>query len=40
MVEYALLIIAVMFLAATAYVRLGKSTRQNADNATEELMGR
>lgn len=40
MVEYALLIIAIMFLAAVAYRRLGRSARQNADNATEQLMGR
>lgn len=40
MVEYALLIIAIMFLAAVAYRQLGKSTRRNADDATERLMDR
>jgi Flp pilus assembly pilin Flp len=38
MVEYALLIIAVMLLAAAGYRALGKTVRMNADNATEELM--
>jgi Flp pilus assembly pilin Flp len=38
MVEYALLVIAVMLLAAAGYRALGKTVRMNADNATEELM--
>ncbi|WP_146650974.1 Flp family type IVb pilin [Labilithrix luteola] len=38
MVEYALLIIAIMVLAAAAYRSLGKSVRKNGDKATEELM--
>ena len=40
MVEYALLIIAIMFLAAVAYRNLGKSARKNADESTAELMKR
>lgn len=40
MVEYALLIIAIMFLAAIAYKNLGKSTRKNADVASGELLTR
>ncbi len=40
MVEYALLIIAIMFLAAIGYRNLGKSVRKNADEATSELIKR
>jgi Flp pilus assembly pilin Flp len=40
MVEYALLIIAIMFLAATAYRNLGKSARKNADESSAELLKR
>ena len=40
MVEYALLIIAIMFLAAVAYRNLGKSARKNADESTAELLKR
>lgn len=40
MVEYALLIIAVMLLAAGAYRSLGKSTRKNADQSAAELAKR
>lgn len=38
LVEYALLIIVVMLLGASAYRELGKSVRKASDNATEELM--
>ena len=38
MVEYALLIIAIMFLAAVAYRNLGKAVRKNADEASVELL--
>ncbi|MBS2012639.1 MAG: hypothetical protein JST00_07130 [Deltaproteobacteria bacterium] len=37
MVEYALLIIAIMVLAAGAYRQLGKIVRKNADRSTDEL---
>jgi Flp pilus assembly pilin Flp len=37
MVEYALLIIAVMLLAAGAYRNLGKAVRLNADKSSAEL---
>ncbi|AKU98941.1 hypothetical protein AKJ09_05605 [Labilithrix luteola] len=37
MVEYALLIIAIMVLAAGAYRELGKRTRLNGDKASAEL---
>jgi Flp pilus assembly pilin Flp len=40
MVEYALLIIAVMFLAAVAYRNLGKSARKNADESSSALLER
>lgn len=40
MVEYALLIIAIMFLAAIAYRNLGKSARKNADESSGELLKR
>ena len=40
MVEYALLIIAIMFLAAVAYRNLGKSARKNADESSAELLKR
>jgi Flp pilus assembly pilin Flp len=40
MVEYALLIIAVMFLAALAYRNLGKSARKNADESSSALLER
>jgi Flp pilus assembly pilin Flp len=40
MVEYALLIIAIMFLAAIGYRNLGKSVKQNAVDADTELKGR
>lgn len=38
MVEYALLIIAVMFLAAVGFRNLGKSVRKNADESSAELL--
>lgn len=37
MVEYALLIVAIMVLAAGAYRELGKRTRMNSDKASAEL---
>ncbi len=37
MVEYALLIIAIMFVAAGAYRQLGKSVRKSADMANGAL---
>jgi Flp pilus assembly pilin Flp len=37
MVEYALLIIAIMFLAAFAYRRLGASTLNNARQSGQQL---
>jgi Flp pilus assembly pilin Flp len=40
MVEYALLIIAIMFLAAVAYRNLGKSARKNADESSGVLLQR
>ncbi len=40
MVEYALLIVAVMLLAAVAYRSLGKAARKNADESSGELMKR
>ena len=40
MVEYALLIIAIMFLAAVAYRNLGKSARKNADESSSTLLER
>lgn len=40
MVEYALLIIAIMFLAAVAYRNLGKSARKNADESAAQLLER
>lgn len=40
MVEYALLIIAIMFLAALGYRNLGKSVRKNGDESTAELLKR
>jgi Flp pilus assembly pilin Flp len=40
MVEYALLIIAIMFLAAVGYRNLGKSVRKNADESSSELVKR
>jgi Flp pilus assembly pilin Flp len=40
MVEYALLIIAVMLLAALAYRNLGKAVRENADQSSSELIKR
>jgi Flp pilus assembly pilin Flp len=40
MVEYALLIIAIMLLAAAGYRKLGKSVRQNADESSGELAKR
>jgi Flp pilus assembly pilin Flp len=40
MVEYALLIIAIMLLAAVAYRKLGKVVRQNADESSGELAKR
>jgi Flp pilus assembly pilin Flp len=40
MVEYALLIIAIMFLAAVGYRNLGKSVRKNADESSAELIRR
>jgi Flp pilus assembly pilin Flp len=39
-VEYAMLIIAVMMVAALAYRTLGKSVRKNADKAAGELIRR
>lgn len=39
-VEYALLIIAVMFIAALSFRLLGRTVRKNADKATEQLMMR
>ena len=40
MVEYALLIIAIMFLAAIGYRNLGKSVKQNAVDSDTELQKR
>jgi Flp pilus assembly pilin Flp len=40
MVEYALLIIAIMFLAAIGYRNLGKSVKTNAENSKTELDAR
>jgi Flp pilus assembly pilin Flp len=40
MVEYALLIIAIMFLAAIGYRNLGKSVKQNAVDSGGQLDGR
>ncbi|MDB4943061.1 MAG: hypothetical protein JWP97_2595 [Labilithrix sp.] len=40
MVEYALLIIAIMFLAALGYRNLGKSVRKNSDESSAELLKR
>ena len=40
MVEYALLIITIMFLAALGYRNLGKSVRKNADESSGELIKR
>jgi Flp pilus assembly pilin Flp len=40
MVEYALLIIAIMLLAAVAYRNLGKQVRMNADESAGELSKR
>lgn len=40
MVEYALLIIAIMFLAAVGYRNLGKSVRKNADESSSKLLER
>jgi hypothetical protein len=40
MVEYALLIIAIMFLAAVGYRNLGKSARKNADESSSKLLER
>ena len=40
MVEYALLVVAVMLLAAVGYRSLGKSARKNADESGGELMKR
>ena len=37
MVEYALLIIAVMFLAAIGYRNLGKSVKKNAVDSQSEI---
>lgn len=37
MVEYALLIIAIMFLAAIGYRNLGKSVKQNAVDSQSEI---
>lgn len=37
MVEYALLIIAVMVLAAVAYKNLGRQVQQNAERSTSAL---
>jgi Flp pilus assembly pilin Flp len=37
MVEYALLIIAIMFLAAIGYRNLGKSVKANAETSKTEL---
>jgi|GEM_PF-1518011 len=37
MVEYALLIIAIMVLAAVGYKNLGKQVRMNADKSSAEL---
>lgn len=37
MVEYALLIIAIMFLAAIGYRNLGKSVKQNAVDSQGEI---
>ena len=37
MVEYALLIIAIMFLAAIGYRNLGKSVKQNAVDSQTEI---
>ena len=38
MIEYALLIVAIMLFAAFAYRKLGKSARENADISAAELM--
>ena len=40
MVEFALLIIAIMVLAAAAYRSLGKAVRKNADESSGELAKR
>jgi Flp pilus assembly pilin Flp len=40
MVEYALLIIAIMFLAAIGYRNLGKTVKQNAVDSDTELKAR
>lgn len=40
MVEYALLIIAIMFLAAIGYRNLRKSVKQNAVDSQGQLEGR
>jgi Flp pilus assembly pilin Flp len=40
MVEYALLIIAIMLLAAVGYRKLGKQVRMNADESSGELAKR
>ena len=40
LVEYALLIVAVMLIAALAYREMGKEVRHNADKAAETLMQR
>ncbi len=40
MVEYALLIIAIMFLAAIVYRNLGKSVGKNAQDSQKELDNR
>lgn len=38
MIEYALVIIAIMFFAAVAFRALGKTVRMNADKASGELL--
>lgn len=38
MIEYALVIIAIMFFAAVAFRQLGKTVRMNADRASGELI--
>lgn len=40
MVEYALLIIAIMLLAAFAYRKLGSQVQTNAENSSSELQKR
>ena len=38
MIEYALLIVAVMLVAALGYRNLGKSVRKNADESAAQLL--